>query len=217
MTSLEYLLPKRVVSIVSEQPPVAFELLTDETSTTAAMTPLRLREFKHGRYCARRALEDLGHPDCPVPTGQDRAPTWPAGIVGSISHCNDWAAAAVALATDFDGIGLDIETRAPLDENLLAMICRDDELTQIDAVESRLQLAKLIFSAKESVFKCIWPRVRRFIDFQEVEIRMNLDDNTFVALPNSSDLQTEFFSRIRGRFGETQTLYVTTACIGLAQ
>jgi len=216
-TSLDNLFPKPVACVVSSRPPENFELLPEERNTTGEMTPLRLREFEHGRSCARRALAQLGYPDCPVPAGADRVPEWPAGVVGSISHCGDTAAAAVALATDVDGIGLDIETSDGLDEDLLPLICRDDELAQIDAEESRLRLAKLLFSAKESVFKCIWPRVRRFVDFQEVEIRMNLDDNTFIALPDSSDLPTELFCRIRGRFGETQALYVTTACIVLAQ
>jgi 4'-phosphopantetheinyl transferase EntD len=207
--SLQDLFPEQVICIVSSGPPENFELLAGEREATREMTPLRLREFEHGRSCARRALAELGYPDCAVPTTQNRSPEWPTGVVGSITHCGGKAAAAVARAADIGGIGLDIETDEPLDENLLPIICRDDEWPQASSVEERLLLGKLIFSAKESVFKCIWPQVRRFIDFTEVSIELGLERNTFTATPHTLDLPQQLFDRLTGRFDRRDHMIVT--------
>jgi len=209
MTFLEDLFPKQVICVVSSRPPENFELLPEERDTTGEMTPLRLREFEHGRSCARQALEKLGYPNCAVPVSHSREPVWPAGTVGSITHCDGTAAAAVARTADIGGIGLDIETDEPLDANLLPMICRDDEWPRTTTAESRMLIGKLLFSAKESVFKCIWPQVRRFVDFNEVSIELNLDRNTFTAIAHSKDLPQPLFDRLIGRFDRRNHLIVT--------
>jgi len=209
MTVLEGLFPEHVRCVISADYPEQFALLPDETECTAPMNPRRRREFVHGRSCARIALAGLGYPDCPVPVGDGRAPTWPDGVVGSISHCGATAAAAVAHRGDTGGVGLDIEQNQALDEPLLRMICRADERERLDGTDVGLLLAKLIFSAKESVFKCVWPELRRFVDFQEVEIRLDIDRNTFSALPHADDLSPDLFGRLRGRFGQTGELFIT--------
>lgn len=211
MTFLEGLFPEPVRCVISADYPEQFELLPAEHRSTVPMIRKRRREFVHGRSCARFALAGLGYPDCAVPAGNDRAPIWPDGIVGSISHCGGSAAAAVARRADIDGIGLDIESNEDLDRRLVPMICRSDERTQLGDEDTRYLLAKLVFSAKESIFKCIWPQVRRFVDFQEVEIRLNLDAGTFSARPQSDDLPTASFRRLRGRFRRTGELLATAA------
>jgi len=211
MTVLEGLLPSQVRCVVSAALPEQFELLPAEREATASMSPRRRREFAHGRSCARLALAGLGHRGCAVPVGIDRAPVWPAGVVGSITHCADNAAAAVAYREDIVGIGLDIERNEELEQPLLAMICRTDELEQLGAGDVRLLLAKLVFSAKESVFKCIFPEVRRFVDFREVGIQLDLEANTFAARPHADDLAPGLFRRLQGRIGQTHELFVTAA------
>lgn len=211
MTVLEGLFPEQVRCVLSTDFPDGFELLGDEREQLAVMAAGRRREFIHGRSCARLALAGLGHADCPVPSSPQRAPVWPAGVVGSISHCGDAAAAAVAHRDDIGGIGLDLEAREELDRSLLPMICRPDELAEIERSEIGLILAKLVFSAKESVFKCIWPRVRRFVDFLDVTIELDLEANRFAARPQSADLPESLFAGLRGRVGQAGELFVTSA------
>lgn len=211
MTVLEGLFPEQVRCVLSTEYPDDFELLGAEREQLAPMTARRRREFIHGRSCARLALAGLGYQDCHVPSSSERAPVWPNGVVGSISHCDDAAAAAAAHGVDVDGIGLDLERCDELDRDLLPMICRTEELARIEGSDIELMLAKLIFSAKESVFKCIWPTVRRFVDFPDVEIQLDLDRNTFRARPWVDDLPADIFRRLRGQFGETKKLFVTAA------
>jgi len=211
MTVLEGLFPEQVRCFMSTDFPDDFNLLGTERDQLAAMTAGRQREFIHGRSCARLALAGLGHADCAIPSGPQRAPVWPDGIVGSISHCGDAAVAAVAHRNDVGGIGLDLEAREELDRNLLPMICLPHELAVIETSEFGLLLAKLVFSAKESVFKCIWPRVQRFVDFLEVGVELDLDASRFVARPHSADLPDSLFRALHGRIGQADQLFVTAA------
>ncbi|MBT8442297.1 MAG: 4'-phosphopantetheinyl transferase superfamily protein [Gammaproteobacteria bacterium] len=211
MTVLEGLFPEQVRCVLSTDFPAEFVLLGAERDQLVAMATGRRREFIHGRSCARLALAGLGHADCPVPSGPQRAPVWPDGVVGSISHCGDAAAAAVAHRNGIGGIGLDLEAREELDRNLLPMICRPRELATIETSDIGLLLAKLIFSAKESVFKCIWPQVRHFVDFLDVEIEIDLDASRFAARPHAADLPEALFGRLRGRVGQAEELFVTAA------
>jgi 4'-phosphopantetheinyl transferase EntD len=65
-------------------------------------------EFLAGRVCAQQALEVLpGHKPGAIPPQPDRAPGWPPGIVGSITHTKGYAAALVALETHYQGLGVD--------------------------------------------------------------------------------------------------------------
>lgn len=209
--TLQELFPSQAQSAFSAHRPAHFELLDAERTAAVEMTERRLRDFLNGRACARLALARLGFADCPVPIGADREPLWPDGVVGSISHCGESAGAAVARSDHIEGIGLDIELREELDEALVPMICRADERAYLAARDGRLRLAKLIFSAKESIFKCIWPSVRRFVDFQEVSIDLDLDHNAFRARARSAGLPADLVGRLRGRIGRAGELLVTSA------
>ncbi len=204
-------MPDRVSCIISNQLAPDFALLEAEETTTAAMVDKRRREFVHGRCCARQALANLGYPDCPVPVGEDRAPVWPDRVVGSISHCDGTATAVAAHIENACSLGIDLERCEALDAALMPMICRREELARLDGDERERLLGKLIFSAKESLFKCIWPEVRRFVDFQEVEIRLNLEDNSYTARPHAADLPAGLFEQVQGRIGQTGGLWVTAA------
>jgi 4'-phosphopantetheinyl transferase EntD len=209
--NLQALLPTEARGAFSSRRPDDFELLAGERDCAASMPDRRLRDFLNGRACARLALTRLGFADCPVPIGPDREPLWPDGVVGSISHCGEKAAAAVARVDEISGIGLDIELGDDLDEALVPMICRVEEQRHIASGDTRLRVAKLIFSAKESIFKCIWPSVRRFVDFQEVSVRLDLDRNVFRATARSTELPADLLESLRGRIGRADGLLVTAA------
>ncbi len=211
MPRLDDLLPGTVSCVFSDHPPENIDLLAAENEAAKTMRDNRLREFAHGRACARRALACLGIAACPIPVGDRRAPVWPEKVVGSISHCGQNAAAVAAYQSNTQGLGIDLETTDSLDRSLLNIVCRPEELLWLDQPESDYALDKLFFSAKESLFKCVWPTLRRFIDFQEIEIQLNLGNHTFTADSHNSELPDALIKRVRGRYMQNDGLIITAA------
>src|SRR5262249_32351290 len=165
--------------------------------------PRRRREFAMGRACARRALARLGIEDRPLLPGHDRAPLWPRGIVGSISHCEGFCAVAVARRDRTSIIGLDVELRVPLDVRLVQTICTPGEMDALPrtAALSEADWAAMVFSAKESFFKCLQPFRPRFLDFHDVEIVLEPERGSFRArLGRDIGLSTALAGAMRGRF-----------------
>jgi 4'-phosphopantetheinyl transferase EntD len=138
------------------------------------MGPARQREFAAGRACARRALRALGAPEGPVLRGERRAPRFPDGVVGSITHTSGLCAAAVARSASFAGVGLDAERDEPLSARAAARICAEGELTALRALPGRSaeRWAALVFSAKESLYKAYFPLTGAFIGFRDAEIAL---------------------------------------------
>jgi enterobactin synthetase component D len=137
--------------------------------------PKRRLEFLAGRYCARVALGRLAPRwlEEPIPVGADRAPVWPAGTVGAITHADGFAAAAVARSADARGLGLDSErivAAAAMDAVAAQAVTREELGALARAGLSEAVLLTLVFSAKESLFKCLYPLVGRYFDFQDVAV-----------------------------------------------
>jgi len=98
-------------------------------------------------------------------------PVWPAGIVGAITHADGFAAAA--LATDTLGLGIDSEpvVAAEAMDAVAEQAMVRGELDALDrAGLEEAVLLTLVFSAKESLFKCLYPRVGRYFDFKDAEV-----------------------------------------------
>jgi len=103
---------------------------------------------------------------------------WPQGVVGSIAHTAGLAGAIATRNSHFSGIGLDIEQLQVLDE-LSHEICTDRENEAERESFDGAHYLNVVFSAKEAVYKCLWPQVRRFIGFHEIEIALNADSGEF--------------------------------------
>jgi enterobactin synthetase component D len=134
--------------------------------------PKRQVQFRAGRYCAMLAIQAL-HGGSPMLVGRDPsgAPLWPEGVVGSITHTDDVAAAAVAFSADVRSLGIDTERVMSESQarELNGTVAWPAELAPARAASmTRLEAMTLVFSAKESVFKCLHPLVRRAFDFQDV-------------------------------------------------
>jgi enterobactin synthetase component D len=134
----------------------------------------RQAEFLAGRLCARAALQQLDGLDCVPAIGEDRAPVWPAHISGSITHSTGHAAAIVAHKTQWRGLGMDLENLLTLEraERLAGEILTPDELQRM-AAGPREQIAQwvtLTFSAKESLFKALYPIVQKRFYFEHAEL-----------------------------------------------
>lgn len=132
-------------------------------------------EFFAGRLCARMILDAYGLERHAVATGKQREPLWPEGLVGSITHSGGYAAAVVCVSKEMLGIGIDIETIVASDarQALIDLVVSARELAFLRSHEGTLGLDCLLtlaFSAKESFFKAAFPQVKRYFDFDAVEI-----------------------------------------------
>lgn len=155
-------------------------LLKGEEEAIAGAAQTRVEQFTAGRVCSRVALHRLGLVKvAPIPRGEDRAPIWPSGFVGSISHTDAWCAAAVARAEDWRSIGIDLEAATPLKRSLWRRVCTPKEREWLSNLSDPGLSGKILFSAKESVYKCQYPITTKFLGFHAVEIE--IADGTFRA------------------------------------
>jgi 4'-phosphopantetheinyl transferase EntD len=157
------------------------QLFPDELQHVARAVQKRRAEFGTARVCARRALAQLGVRPCSLVPNLDRSPRWPPGIKGSISHAKNCCAVVVTNASEVIGLGIDIEEDTPLLVELMPMVCTLEERQWISAFgpDTGGWLAKLIFSAKEAFYKCQYETTRTLIDFQEVELSIDLIGGAF--------------------------------------
>jgi 4'-phosphopantetheinyl transferase EntD len=112
------------------------------------------------------------------------APQWPAGVVGSLTHCAGYRAAALAHAGEIATIGIDAEPHASLPEGVCDAIARPEELATLSALTAatpQVSWDRLLFSAKESVYKAWFPLTQRWLDFGEASITFDPTDGTFNA------------------------------------
>lgn len=154
-----------------------------EDGAVRGAVPRRVAEFHAGRAAARAAMVALSLPPLPVPMGPDRAPVWPEGITGSISHCATACVAVVGLRQNWAGIGVDLEEATPLEPTLVEQICTRAErrwLGEQPGTERGL-LAKLIFSAKEAAYKAQYPTTGLLFGFEAMEITVDRAESRFEA------------------------------------
>lgn len=167
-------------------------------------TPKRRIEFLAGRRCAARALARLGCASrAPIPIGARGAPDWPAGFVGAITHGHGFAAAAVARAIDAGGVGLDSERMidAKTAADVSSQIATDDELAALTRDLDETTALTVVFSAKESLFKCLSASVGRYFDFLDARVsRIDRRAHTFDVELRARLGDFERGTRLRGRF-----------------
>ena len=171
----------------------------------------RRREYLAGRIAAHRAMEKLGLAARPVLSSRSRAPVWPRGLVGSLSHNATTCVAVVARASQVRSLGVDVEDDSPLPADLIATVCTLDErawLASRPEVSRRL-LAKLIFSAKEAVYKCQFPISRKVIDFTSVLVTPDMDTGQFEATFLEDAGAFRVHDRLTGRFAISDHLIHT--------
>jgi len=193
--ALASLYPPAAKVFFSARLPDTATLLTEELKVTSGMVEKRRAEFTHGRYCARSAMQLLDVDAAPILKGPNREPVWPAGLVGSITHTGGAAAAVVAKSTDVLSVGLDMEGIDPLTPDIIAMICLPEENPDRDGTR-----AKLLFSAKESIYKCLYPLRNEYVDFLEMEVAIDEAAATFAARPRAARLDPQLIARLQGRY-----------------
>ena len=152
------------------QPP----LFPEEAALIPRAGDKRRREFAAGRAAARAALLAIGYPPAALLAHPEGNPAWPAAVVGSIAHNDQWALAVVAAADRLSGLGVDLESDAPLPVDLAAAI-RHPEEREAPPELAALDAAKLRFVAKEAFIKAVFPSGRRPIPFAAVAVELMPD------------------------------------------
>lgn len=171
----------------------------------------RRREFAAGRAAAHAAMVDLGSQPLPILIGEKRAPIWPDGLTGSITHTLSCAMAVVARNSDLRALGIDVEEDTPLADNLLPAICSEQEQHWLQAQANPGQLAKVIFSAKEAAYKCQYTLSERFFGFDGMELVLDLEQGNFQACFTAEQPPFAQGTVIKGRFAIGAGVIVTSA------
>ncbi|MGH2974665.1 MAG: 4'-phosphopantetheinyl transferase family protein [Solirubrobacterales bacterium] len=180
---LERILPEGV-AVASTAGDLDVPLFPEEEAMVSRAVEKRRREFVTARACARQALGQLGVPEQAIPAGAKGEPRWPAGVVGSITHCAGYRACALARATDLLTIGVDAERDEPLPDGLLADVALPEErrrMRGLEAVAPGVSWDRLLFSIKEAVYKAWFPLARRWLGFEDATVAIDGQRGTFSA------------------------------------
>ncbi|MET8740875.1 4'-phosphopantetheinyl transferase superfamily protein [Streptomyces sp. NPDC004728] len=198
-------------------------LLPGEEQLTRGFVAKRLGEFTTTRHCARRALGSLGIAPVPILKGERGAPLWPQNTVGSLTHCTGYRAAAVAHRTDVLTVGIDAEGDAPLPGDVhssIALVTEQRRERELRLEQPGINWDRLLFSAKEAVYKAWFPLTHRWLGFEEADIELRLD-GSFTAELLVSDLEpaagtgvTAVPARFSGRWLAEGGLLLTTIVVG---
>ena len=177
---LAELLPAEVAVAETFGDTFGVDLYPEEETVISRAVERRRLEYSTARACARSALIKLGFSSEPILTGPNGAPQWPRGVVGSITHCEGYRAAAVALADSILGIGIDAEPNHPLPDGLINTIAHHDERSRLP--RSRyICWDRLLFSAKECVYKIWSPLTGKGLGFEDVSVIFEPGDGSFQA------------------------------------
>ena len=185
-----------------------------EESLRVAVSTRQL-QYLAGRFCALNALRAHGCEISELPRAGNGLPLWPGGFVGSISHTDDEACAAVMRTSDATGIGVDVEpiVNAGRASRLAAHIALRSELAHAyDAGFDAAEAFTLLFSAKESLFKCLFPLVERRVGYDAAEIRAEHDGTFAARLTERWSRTFDAGTTFSGRWANLNGRIYTTVC-----
>ncbi|WP_285555861.1 4'-phosphopantetheinyl transferase family protein [Actinoplanes regularis] len=183
-----------------------------EESLVESVVPNRRREVLTARRCAREALRALGHAPTAIPRGPRREPVWPDGVAGSITHCTGFRAAAVARTSEITSVGIDAEPHGPLPPRVLGAVTTPadrDLLARLASTRPEVCWDRLLFSAKESIYKAWYPVTGRWLGFEDASLHVDPDAGTFTG----EILIDSPVPAIHGRYLVDRGLIVTAVCL----
>lgn len=145
--------------------------------------PKRRDEFATVRACAGRALAELGYTRPTMTPGPRGEPQWPEGVVGSMTHTDGYYAAAVAPRHAVAALGIDAEQHEALPDrvfDLVASPAERDRARELASSDGSVAWDRLVFSAKEAIYKTWHPQIGTWLDFGDVEVDIG-PGGTFAA------------------------------------
>ena len=209
-TALRNLLPPGVAQAIwaGDAEPA---LYPEEARSVEGVVDKRAREFRRGRACAREALASLGLPPVALPVGPDRAPVWPPGYIGSITHCSGLVAAVAARTGEAPALGVDAEIARALPGDTRSRLLHPSE-RRIDADPV---LETVVFSAKEAIHKALFPLSGVRMDFLDVVVRLDHERGRFaVAAAPDAASSAPRLSELQGRFAVVGGFVLTLTYLG---
>ncbi|MNG57158.1 4'-phosphopantetheinyl transferase Npt [compost metagenome] len=159
--------------------------------------PKRKAEYFAGRLAARRALQFLGCKTLDLPIGDHRLPQWPLGYRGSISHTRALAVSAVCQHDHYQAVGIDTETVFTVEQctKLTSAIVSDAEWNDVirgGCELAQTQLVTLIFSAKEALYKALYPHTLSFQDFSAAKLTWVCDKSAQFQIELTCDWSGDY-------------------------
>lgn len=219
---IEEILPLEAVAVDTRTDRLDIELYAVERVALSNAVEKRRREFVTTRACARKALDRLGLPPAPIVSGERGKPVWPRGVVGSITHCAGYRGCALARAGELLGLGIDAEPNGPLPAGVLARVAVAQEramLERLAAEEPAVHWDRLLFSAKEAIYKVWFPLARSWLGFKDVLLTIHPGTDGCLGvfraglLVPSSPLEGGWLATLSGRWLARDGLLLTAIAL----
>ena len=216
---IEVLLPLSVVAVEAFADLPAESAFPGEDDLIANAVPGRRSEFITARRCAREALDRLGYAPVALRPGPRREPQWPHGVVGSITHCTGYRAAVVARTNELAAVGIDAEPHGPLPRGVGESVTVAGEWEMLGRLASSrpsIHWDRLLFSAKESIYKAWYPLTHRWLGFEDARLTVDPDAGTFAGclLADGSRLDGgPPLTEMHGRYLVTAGLVLTAVTV----
>jgi 4'-phosphopantetheinyl transferase EntD len=213
---IEQLLPTGVAVVEAFHDNSDEPIFPGEEDLVAKAVEKRRREFITARRCAREALAILGRAPTPIRSGSRREPQWPIGIVGSITHTRNFRAAALAPQSLVASIGIDAEPNEPLPdgvEDVVAIGSELEMLAELACAFPATHWGRVLFSAKEAVYKAWYPLTGRWLGFEDALLTID-PTGTFAAKLLIDGARTDGgppLTELRGRFLIAHNLIATAS------
>lgn len=187
------------------------DLAEEELELVREAKTSRMHEFSSGRRLARTALNHLGISLRPI-LRNERRPLWPEFVVGSIAHTDSLAVSAVANASNYQGIGVDVEKISAVDEKVARRVFVEEELDWI-ASQQLPEWRTALFSAKESIYKATNPITNEFLGFRDVTLTIDENALSFTARTVEDNVAEKYLERARGYLHRIAGHWLTTFVI----
>lgn len=186
-----------------------------EAISLRGAVPGRRNEFGLGRSMARKAMRTLGLGLCAIPVAPDRAPVWPNGISGSISHGGGVCVSVVSADPGIAALGIDVDSADPLCADLWEIVCDSTERDWLISHPMADQgcMAKLIFCAKEAAYKAQYPVSKQLFGFEGFRILVDLQAGRFTARFTESVSPFYRGETLHGRFQILDTLIICAVAV----
>lgn len=155
-------------------------------------------DFTAGRLLARSLVNrffstSLNH----LPNHSQGFPLWPESYLGSLSHCKNTVAVILGTQEHFKGLGIDVIEYARKEQvlrSLKRILTPEEQLFFKENQKDCPWYPLIVFSAKESLYKALYPIQRNYIGFQEVVMNeFNFCEQTFSLCYKKTTYQGSFF------------------------
>ena len=200
-------------------PKLDFRLLPEEQAIAESFGSQKRRaEFTLGRIYAHVALSRFGLESEPILRNPEtREPFWPDSVWGSITHSAGFAAVAVGLKNEIKGVGIDMESFSrSVDFKIRSHVCVDSELEWLESLPTKQanRALRIIFSAKESIFKCLYPGTKTYLTFKDAAVTVNETKKkfSFIIFKSCPGIMQQGFTH-HGQYSQIDKMLLTSVYI----